>query len=832
MNYFSHAWRQLSVRPGLSATVIAMLALGLGATTAIFSLFYQVLLQPLPVPEPQRLVNLSNTYQEGAESGTRTSFSYPMFRDLEAQQAVFTGIAAYNRLDASLSYEGGAFNASAIVVSGSYFQVLNLRADVGRLIGPQDELRVDESPVVVLSHALWQSRFGGDPDVVGRTLTVNAQPLTVIGVAPESFVGTELGVRAQLFVPITMYWRLQPNFPRDSVTSRGFSWLFLFARLRSDVSVEQASAGINVVYGGVLRNVEAPLRMSSNEISNDELQQFLQGQVRLLPGARGQGAIEGAAQSLALLLGVTVLVLLIVCVNVANLLLVRGAARVGEMAVRESMGASRGRLIAQLLAETAAPVAVGGVLSVAVAAVMLGAVARLLPMRLADALATEIGPLAASFAALASVAALLTCGLFPALRTARTNLASAMKGYAPQALGGRRAGRVRGALVMTQIAFSMVLLVLAALFARSLQNVARIELGIDVESLVSFNVAPQQNGYSPERTAAIYERIEQELAAQPGVTRVASASVPLLGGSDFVWTLGVEGFEDRGRIPSRFNIVGPSFFTTLAIPVVAGREFSLADTTGAQGVAIVNERFTRELGLGADALGKRITFGAPNTLEIVGVVADAAYSNVKTEVPVQLFVPRSGTGGSGIFSLFGGSTYFYVRAGIDPDALLRMIPRVVAGIDGTLPVGNLITMRRQAQDNIFLDRLVTILSVSFAGLATLLAAIGLYGVLAYGIAQRTRELGLRLALGAEPMHLRAMVLRQVAMTALIGIVVGLAAAMGLSRVAESLLYGLSGRDPLAAVVATAVLGVAVLVAGYVPARRASSIPPMEALRHE
>ena len=832
MNHFNHALRQLIVRPGLSATVIAMLALGLGATTAIFSLFYQVLMQPLPVPEAQRLVNLDYTWQEGSESGTRDSFSYPMFRDLEAQQAVFTGIAAYNSLDASLSYEGGAFNASAVAVSGSYFPVLNLQAAVGRLIGPLDELRVDESPVVVLSHALWQSRFGGDPGVVGRTLTVNAQPLTVIGVAPESFAGTELGVRAQIFVPVTMYWRLQPNFPRDSISSRGFSWLFLFARLRSDVSVEQASAGINVPYSAILRDVEAPLRMSSNQISNDELQQFLQGQVKLLPGARGQGSIESAAQSLALLLGVTLLVLLIVCVNVANLLLVRGAARAGEMAVRESMGASRGRLIAQLLAETAAPVAAGGVLSVAVAALLLGAVARLLPMRLADALATEIGPLAASFAAVASVAALLLCGLFPALRTARTNLASAMKGYAPQALGGRRAGRARGALVTAQIAFSMVLLVLAALFARSLQNVARIELGIDVDSLVSFSVAPRQNGYSPERTAAIFDRIEQELAAQPGVTSVASASVPLIGGSDFVWSLRVEGFEQPDPVQSRFNIVGPSFFSTISVPLLAGRDFMTADTTGAQRVAIVNERFTRDYGLGRDALGKHIQFGGPEALEIVGVVADAAYANVKSEVPVQLFVPRSASGGSGIFSMFGGSAYVYVRAGVDPDALLRMIPRVVAGIDGTLPVGNLITMRRQAQDNIFLDRLVTILSVSFAGLATLLAAIGLYGVVAYGVAQRTRELGLRVALGAEPMHLRAMVLKQVAVLASIGIVVGLAAAIGLGRVAESLLYGLSGRDPLAVVVATAVLGLVVLVAGYLPARRASSITPMEALRHE
>jgi predicted permease len=379
----------------------------------------------------------------------------------------------------------------------------------------------------------------------------------------------------------------------------------------------------------------------------------------------------------------------------------------------------------------------------------------------------------------------------------------------------------------------MVLLVLAALFARSLENVARIDVGIDIDSLVSFSIAPRQNGYSPERTAALYDRIEQELAAQPGVMSVATSAVPLLFGSNFVWSLRVEGFENGGEeVQSYLNVVGPSFFSTLSIPVSAGREFTAADATGAQLVAIVNERFARDYGLDRGALGKHIWSGGPNPLEIVGVVANAAYVGVKDEVPAQVFVPRSAPGGSGMGSMFSGSATFYVRAGIDPDALLRVIPRVVASVDGTLPVSNLMTMRRQAQDSIFLDRLVTILSTSFAAFATLLAAIGLYGVLAYGVAQRTRELGLRLALGAEPANVRALVLRQVALWAVIGITVGGAAAIGFGRLAESLLYGLTAFDARALAAAAITLSLVMLAAAFVPARRAARIAPMEALRHE
>jgi predicted permease len=823
MTLIKHAFRQLVLRAGLSALVIVMLAVGVGAATAIFSLFYQVLVQPLPVPAPERLVNVVRA-GTGPESGR--GFSYPMFRDLEAEQSALTGLAADFPFTANVVFGDRALAVEAAFVSGSYFGVLGLQPALGRMIGPQDEPRAGESPVAVLSYDFWRSRFGADPTVVGRTLAVDGHSLTVIGVAPAPFTGTQLGVGTQLFVPITMRWGLTPPSGFDTPDNRNFTWLRPFARLRPGVTAPQAAAALNVVYSRILREREAPL----HALSEDELRQFLSQRLDLTRGARGQGSIPGAAQSLTLLLGVTLFVLLIVCVNVANLLLVRGAARAGEMAIRESIGASRGRLLAELLIETALPAAIGGVLALPVAAATLAAVTPILPTRLADGLDMALGPAAVAFTVVATVASVLVFGFLPALRTARTNPALAIKGQATQTVGGRGARRLRGALVTAQIAFSMVLLALAGLFAQSLHNVARIDLGMNIDSLVSFGVSPRSNGYDAEGALALDDQIRQALAAQPGVVSVASAAFPLIASGDLELNVRVEGFDNGGDpVTGSANVVGPGFFRTLGIPLLAGREFTAADRAGAPRVAIVNEQFARRYGLDGDAIGKHLQLGPDpeDEFDIIGVVGDAVYSRVKGEAPPQFFMTRDNPS-----SFLVGSSVFYVRTAIDSGAVLRAIPRVIAGIDPALPVDNLTTMRRQAQENVFVDRLVSMLSASFAGLATLLAAIGLYGVMAYSVATRTRELGLRLALGAEPGDLRAMVLKQVGWMALIGLGVGLAAAIGFGRAAEALLYGLSGHDPLVLVVATAVLAAVVLGASYWPARRASSIAPMEALRYE
>jgi predicted permease len=829
MSHLKNSFRQLVRRPGLSGVVIVLLALGIGATTAIFSLFHQVLVQPLPVAEPEGLVNLGAPGpKRGSTSCSNAGnceqiFAYPMFRDLEKQQSVFEGIAAHRDFNANLSYEGQTAIGRGILVSSSYFRMLGLRAAAGRLIGPEDEPRVDESPVVVLSHDYWRSQFGADPAVVGRALTVNGQRLTVIGVAEEGFAGTILGFRPQVFVPITLRWLMEPTRPRDE-NDRFAYWVYLFARLKSGVSLEEASAGINVLYGGILNDVEAPLQSA---LDADILDEFLKRRITLEPGARGQSQLpDNAGQPLMLLLGITALVLLIVCVNIANLLLARGLSRAGEMAIRASIGASRRRLVAQLMVETGVLAVIGGVLSVPVAAVMLRAIAAIVPGQLAAGLAMELSTTALVFLAAASLATVLFFGLAPAMQATHTDLGAVAKGQAPQALGGHGMTRVRTALATAQIAFSMVLLVLAGLFALSLANIARVALGMDVDSIATFTVSPRASGYTAESTMAAFDRLEERLAAEPGVVSVGTSAIALLTGREWGLLPRFEGFDGVWGVDNRVlgNEVSPDFFRTLAIPLLAGRGFTSSDVLDSPRVAIVNERFARQFNLGNDAIGQRFALGQRD-VEIVGVIADAKYSDVKDDVPPQLFFPRRQDDNLGALT-------FYVRGGIDSGALLRMIPRVVADIDPNLPVIGLMTMARQAQDNVFLDRLVAMLAASFAGLATLVASIGLYGVLAYNVARRTRELGLRLALGAQPRRLRSMVLKQVGIMALIGGAIGLALAVGLGRLAEALLFGLSGYDLRVLIGATTVLSAVVLAASWLPARRASNVTPMEALRYE
>jgi len=840
MNHLKLALRQLKLRPGLSFVVITMLALGIGATTAMFSLYHQILLRPMPVPEPDRLVNLAapgpkpggGITDVGLNGNREAQFSYPMFRDLEKGQTGFTGIAAYIDYLANLSFEDRPTSGRIYLVSGSYFDVLNVKPALGRLLGPGDDPRVGESAVAVLSYEFWQRVFGGEPSVIGKTLTVNGQALEIVGVAPQGFRGTNIGVRTDVFVPLTLAPTAMAGLvgPQMFEARQGY-WIYLFARLKSGVTLERAAAQLNGVYAGVLNDVEAA-QLNAAQLPDGTLDRFRARQLEFSPGGQGRSVLAGQAERpLTLLLGVTALVLLIVCVNIANLLLARGAARSGEMATRASLGASRGWLVRQLLGESLVLIAIGGLSSLAVAAALVRLIAALLPNGIVIGLAPQLSTTAMLFAAGASVLTVVVFGLVPAVRVSNANPALAMRADASRSGGSRAAVRFRGVLTMAQIAFSMLLLVLAGLFTKSLMNVAAQDIGMDSESIVTFSVTPRMNAYSPERLADYYDRLEDALKAQPGVVAVGSGAMPLLGNFALRQPFGVQGFEAAPGVDTTtaYAMVGTDFFGALGIPLLAGRTFTQRDDASSPLAVIVNESFARKFNLGLDAVGKRVGGGATPAnypFEIVGIVADAKFASVKNAFEPVIYVSRYQTAG-GIQAMF-----YHLRASAAPEGLLAMIPRVAAEIDPDVPVTNLATMTATINGNVYVERLLSMLSAGFAALATLLAGVGLYGVLAYNITQRTRELGLRLALGAPPARLRTMVLKQVGVMALIGTVVGLVAALGLGRAAESLLFGLSGRDPVVFGAAVAVLAAVVFAASWVPAWRASRIAPTEALRYQ
>jgi predicted permease len=838
MRHLKFALRTLFKSPFVTIVAIGSLALGIGANTAIFSLYNQLLLRPLPVPLPRELVNLKAPGPKpGSTScndagGCDEVFSYPMFRDLEKAQTVFTGLAAHVLFGANLSARGQTLSGQGVLVSGSYFPTLALTPALGRLFTPEDDRTIGEPHAVVLSHSYWQARFAADPSVIGQPLTVNGQPLTIVGVAPAGFEGTTLGSRPRVYIPMTLRTLMQPNF--STLDNRRAYWAYVFARLKPGVTIEQARTAINVPYKSILNDVEVPLQKGMSE---QTLERFKARVVEVWPGAWGQSSMSREAKApLYLLMGVTAFVLLIACANIANLLLARSAARTGEMAVRLSLGATRRQLVGQLLVESCLLAVFGGIAGIFVARWTLLLMLSMLPAEAEGFLQTGIDPGVMLFAAALAIGTGLLFGLYPALHSTRSDLIGSLKNQAGQPSGSRSASRFRTTLATAQIALSMALLVSAGLFTRSLMNVSRVNLGLNVENVVMFGVSPQLNGYEPQRSRQLFERLEENLRALPGATAVTAARVPLLGGSNWGSSVRVEGFEagPDTDTESRYNQVGPGYFSTMGIGVLAGREFSAADALGAPRVAIVNEAFAKKFNLGRDAVGKRMADGTrgggdnragPLDVEIVGLVRNAKYSDVKAEIPPLFFNPYRQDERI-------GNMFFYVRTALDPEEFLANIPRVVAQIDPNLPVEELRTLPQQVRENVFLDRFISVLSAGFASLATLLAAIGLYGVLAYTVAQRTREIGLRMALGAAPGRVRGMVLAQVVWMTLVGGAIGLAFAVAIGRLASSLLYQLEGYDPAVLAAAAISLTIVALGAGFIPALRASKVEPMRALRYE
>ena len=824
------AIRMFRRAPGFTAVTILTLALGIGANAGVFSLFYRLLLQRLPVPDPQQLVNLA---APGPKPGPMSCgiigecdalFSYPMFRDLERAQTVFTAIAAHRDFAVNLGYRDRTMAGDGLLVSGRYFAVLGLRPALGRLLGPDDDRVVGEPDAVVLSHDYWQHQCGGRPDVLNTRIFVNGVPMTVVGVAPPGFAGTTAGLRPQVFVPITMRWRVQP-WPDSPPENRRGYWVYLFARLKPGVAPEQARAAIDAPYRAVINDVEAPLQTG---LSDQTMARFRAKTIRVDPGSRGQSnVLMDARGPLTLLLGVTALMLLIASMNVGNLLLARAAARSKEVATRLSIGATRGRLVAQFATECAVLGLAAAAASLLVARWTMALVRLLLPP--AFPLVLELDAAAALATAALALGVTVAIGLMPALHALRPGILAALRSEAGQPGGGRRAARWRIGFAIAQVALSTVLVVLAGLFTKSLSNISHLDPGLVPDGLVMFGVSPQRNGYTAPRAAALFDELQDRIAALPGVAAVATSTTPVLSDDERVTSVFVEGFDvgpdtDHG---SRYDEIGAGYFRTLGTPLIAGREFTRADSAGAPGVVIVNEQFARKFHLGRDAVGKRMSSRTASLdMEIVGLVKDARHDSLREADVPMFFVPyRQNTRRPGFMT-------FYVRTTLSTEELTPAIREAVLRLDPNLPIEMLRTMRDAIRGATARERLLGVMTSTFAALALLVAAVGLYGVLAYTVAQRTPEIGLRIALGATRARIRWMVLSQLGTIAVAGGTLGLASAMIIGRAARALLFGLQFHDAGVLASAGGVLTIVALAAGLVPADRAARIDPLRALKQD
>jgi predicted permease len=805
------------------------------------------------VAEAERLVSLTDpgpklvgrmTQQLFAQQrptnsgGLETLFSYPMFRDLERAQAPFVGLAAYTSFDASLFAGERARIAAGLLVSGSYFSVLDLRPALGRLLGPDDDRVAGQATSVVLSHAYWVSEFNANPNVLGQVLTVNDVPLTVVGVAPAGFYGTTVGGRPSFFAPITMKFptedrgvlarALFPNHER-----RDFYWVHLFARLRPGITRDEAAAAMQPLYGTTLREVEAPLITGADE---QQLAGFRNRTLELEPGARGQTSSEilsSARNSLELLLAVSGVVLLLCSANVAGLIVLRATGRRGEIALRGSLGATRTRLASLQLAESLVFALPAAIMSLPVAWLTLR-VAIQVPGIASAAPDVRLSGIAALAAIGIGVASAVAVGLLPIRGLLRIKPGSALQEFGARHTTTKGVARFRAALATAQVALSMALLAMMGVFAQSLANIARLDLGVHIDSVVMFDASRGPDRFTD---ATLFGRVEDALRAIPGVSSVASSGTPVLSlEASPNQSFTVEGVEAE-PVSTFLDRVSPDFFQTFDIALIAGRSFN--DTDDVFGTIVVNRRFAEHFGLSPDEIiGRKLNLGFAKS-EVIGVVADVRAGKVTGEIVPQTFsrnairpTPAAAPFRAGTVRSYVPNSTFYVRSARPPEDLMSVVRETVARVDPTMPITNLQTVEQQFRDNIAIERFFAATSTASATLATVLAALGLYGVLAYSVAQRSREIGLRVALGAPTSRIRRMVLRQVTRMAVIGIVLGGAAATIFGRAAQSVLFGVDAGDPLMLAAAALVLTAVTLVAAYIPARRASRVDPMSVLRYE
>ena len=823
--------RMLLKSPGFTVIAVLTLALGIGANTAIFSLTDQILLRLLPVERPEELVVLRSPGPKGgrvwSDGDDAASFSYPMYKALRDRSDAFSGLLARFAIPLSVAGAGQTERADGELVSGNYFKVLGVRPALGRVINQEDDRAPGAHPVVVLSHAYWTRRFGADPSVLNKSLTVNGTPMTVIGVAGARFRGVQVGQTPDVFIPLMMTAQMTPN--RNDLNDIKDYWLAIMGRLKPGMSRAQTEEAVRPSYRSILEE-ELSLRGGGRA---ETRQRFLDKRILLDDGAKGRQILQRDVEKPILILtGMAGLALLIACANVANLLLARGAARQREIAVRMALGAGRWRLMRQFLVESLLLSLMGGVVGLIVAAwTIQGLVATIPPNIGALGLSAELNPRLLGFALALSALTGLLFGVAPAARATRLNLEATLREQGSGVSGGLSSVRFRKALVVSQIVLTTVLLVGAGLFARSLNNLNRLDLGLRADHLIAFSIAPELNGYSPQRTIAFFDDLRQGVAALPGVRSVSAAEIPILTDSNAGSNVTIEGYraQENEDMEVRHNRVGPDYFATMGIPLLGGREFTVADTADSPKVAIINETMARRYFANRNPIGIHFAFGSGDRtrpdIEIVGVVKDSKHAAVREEKRPFAYLPYAQEKNL-------GNITFYARTDQDVSAIAPSLRREVERRDNNLPIYDLKTLRRQADESLFADRFLTFLSICFGSLAAALAAVGLYGVMAYTVTRRIREIGIRIALGATRGSVALLILREVALLALVGLLAGAPLAFALGRAAESLLFGVKAGDPPVFAAACLLLALVALLGGYLPARRAAKVDPIVALRRE
>lgn len=835
----TYALRQLRRSPGFAAVAVMTLALGIGANTAIFSLLDQALLRALPVEHPEQLVVLEGTGKawEGHSSShggdTEAYFSYPMYRDLAAQVSpkVMAGLIGTSPSDFDVTFKNASQIASGEVVSGNYFTLLGARAFKGRLLVASDDTAPGANPVAVVSYNFWQAHLGGDSSLVGQTITLNGHPFQVVGIAAPEFHSAVWGELPALFVPMSMLDQAIPG-RGARLTNHKDRWMNILGRMAPGVTTEAAQNSLAPLWHALRAEELKALGKRSQRFTDGFL---TNSRLLVLPGAQGFSYQRGGLRTpLLVVMAMALLVLVIASVNVGSLLLVRAAGRVREFSLRSALGANQGRILGQLLLEGLLIGTFGGGVGLLLAPIALRALVRQLAggddvSMFSSSLDARV--LAFNFAAAVGVS--LIFSMAPALQLRKPNLTIALRGSNASASGGMLS--LRRVIVCLQIGLSVLLLIASGLFVRTMQKLRAVDPGFDATRLVGFTIAPQLAGYTPDRVAALAKHVEETVGALPGVRSVAVDDSSILQGSSSGGNITLEGYTPapEEEVDAEKSMINPGFFAAMRIPLLAGRSFSEADSATTPLVAIVNEALAkRYYGSARNAVGKRLADGGSNKpvydTEIVGVVPDFKQTDLRSAVDPSLFLPLEQIPAMRA----PARLYFHVRTALPTAETISALRRAMQQLDPALALDNLRTMDEQIDQSLANDRLTELLAISFGLLATLLAGIGLYGVLAYVTAQRTREIGVRIALGSSRAAISGMVLSDVLKLAGISIAIAIPAALGLARLLKSQLFGVSAADPVTFAVVTILVAFVAIVSALLPARRAANVDPIEALRTE